>query len=370
MPGKRIDQRDSAGAPARDRRAAPAATIRARRHRRLRASGRRARRSRRCRRSTRSVRAPAPVGCVPSRPVATTRNSRAMSCAVGESGVRGGRRRTRRRGRRARRRNTSFECPVVMRERDRRSRREPLLVHPRGDEPSSTRRSGTAAVCRRRVCHSSERGANSSAQVRTMGVLQKSGRETDRQEGENHRVARACASGVVPRHRRLRSRPGLIVVRRCRRCRQRRCRRVVVGAVVLIVSMLTKYPLGVVKVLPFTVHSAGDYLAAALLIVAVRTELQQHRHRPHGVLHRRRHRRARCEPDHELPVQRQARVEPVASSHRVVQTQHREPRTLAGDSRVARSGSRRTTAPCDEPANGRPGLRRVSPGRASLYRVM
>ena len=32
--------------------------------------------------------------------------------------------------------------------------------------------------------------------------------------------------------------------------------------------MLTKYPLGVAKVLPFTVHSAGDYLAAALLIVS------------------------------------------------------------------------------------------------------
>jgi hypothetical protein len=43
---------------------------------------------------------------------------------------------------------------------------------------------------------------------------------------------------------------------------------VVVGAVVLLVSMLTRYPLGVLKVLPFTVHSAGDYLAAALLIVA------------------------------------------------------------------------------------------------------
>jgi hypothetical protein len=43
---------------------------------------------------------------------------------------------------------------------------------------------------------------------------------------------------------------------------------VVVGAVVLAVSMLTRYPLGVVKVLPFTIHSAGDYLAAALLIVA------------------------------------------------------------------------------------------------------
>jgi hypothetical protein len=41
---------------------------------------------------------------------------------------------------------------------------------------------------------------------------------------------------------------------------------VVVGATVLLVSMLTKYPLGVAKVLPFTLHSAGDYLAAALLI--------------------------------------------------------------------------------------------------------
>jgi hypothetical protein len=42
----------------------------------------------------------------------------------------------------------------------------------------------------------------------------------------------------------------------------------VVGAVVLAVSMLTRYPLGVLKVLPFPVHSAGDYLAAALLLVA------------------------------------------------------------------------------------------------------
>jgi uncharacterized membrane protein YvlD (DUF360 family) len=43
---------------------------------------------------------------------------------------------------------------------------------------------------------------------------------------------------------------------------------VVVGAVVLIVSALTRYPLGIIKVLPFTIHSAGDYLAAVLLIVA------------------------------------------------------------------------------------------------------
>src|SRR2546423_15110420 len=43
---------------------------------------------------------------------------------------------------------------------------------------------------------------------------------------------------------------------------------IVVGGVVAVVSMLTKYPLGVVKGLPFTVHSAGDYLAAQLLMVA------------------------------------------------------------------------------------------------------
>ena len=43
---------------------------------------------------------------------------------------------------------------------------------------------------------------------------------------------------------------------------------VVIGATVLIVSMFTRYPLGVAKVLPFTVHSAGDYLAAALLLLS------------------------------------------------------------------------------------------------------
>jgi hypothetical protein len=43
---------------------------------------------------------------------------------------------------------------------------------------------------------------------------------------------------------------------------------IVVGATVLVVSALTRYPLGLVKVLPFTVHSAGDYLAAALLLAA------------------------------------------------------------------------------------------------------
>ena len=43
---------------------------------------------------------------------------------------------------------------------------------------------------------------------------------------------------------------------------------IVVGATVLVVSAFTKYPLGIKKVLPFTIHSAGDYLAAVLLIAA------------------------------------------------------------------------------------------------------
>ena len=43
---------------------------------------------------------------------------------------------------------------------------------------------------------------------------------------------------------------------------------VVVGATVLVVSLLTRYPLGVVKVLPFRIHSIGDYAAAILLFVA------------------------------------------------------------------------------------------------------
>ena len=43
---------------------------------------------------------------------------------------------------------------------------------------------------------------------------------------------------------------------------------VVLGAVVLAVSLVTRYPLGAVKAVPFPVHSAGDYLGALLLIVA------------------------------------------------------------------------------------------------------
>jgi len=43
---------------------------------------------------------------------------------------------------------------------------------------------------------------------------------------------------------------------------------VVAGIVIAVVSALNRYPLGVVKVLPFTVHSVGDYLAVVLLIAA------------------------------------------------------------------------------------------------------
>src|SRR5262249_3694994 len=43
---------------------------------------------------------------------------------------------------------------------------------------------------------------------------------------------------------------------------------IVIGVVVLAVSVLTRYPLGIIKVLPFKLHSAGDYLAAALLLVS------------------------------------------------------------------------------------------------------
>jgi hypothetical protein len=43
---------------------------------------------------------------------------------------------------------------------------------------------------------------------------------------------------------------------------------VVVGATILAVSLITNYPLGAIKILPFQVHSAGDYLAAALLLAA------------------------------------------------------------------------------------------------------
>jgi len=43
---------------------------------------------------------------------------------------------------------------------------------------------------------------------------------------------------------------------------------VVLGAVLLAVSLVTRYPLGAVKAVPFPVHSAGDYLGALLLILA------------------------------------------------------------------------------------------------------
>lgn len=43
---------------------------------------------------------------------------------------------------------------------------------------------------------------------------------------------------------------------------------IVLGLVLLVVSLLTDYPLGARRVIPFKLHSAGDYLGAASLILA------------------------------------------------------------------------------------------------------
>jgi hypothetical protein len=43
---------------------------------------------------------------------------------------------------------------------------------------------------------------------------------------------------------------------------------IVLGAALLLVSMVTRYPGGLVKAVPFPVHSAGDYLGGILAIVA------------------------------------------------------------------------------------------------------
>lgn len=43
---------------------------------------------------------------------------------------------------------------------------------------------------------------------------------------------------------------------------------IVLGLVLLVVSLLTDYPLGVRRVIPFKLHAAGDYLGAGTLIVA------------------------------------------------------------------------------------------------------
>jgi hypothetical protein len=43
---------------------------------------------------------------------------------------------------------------------------------------------------------------------------------------------------------------------------------IVLGAGLVVVSLLTRYPLGVVRVIPFPVHSVGDYLGALVAILA------------------------------------------------------------------------------------------------------
>jgi hypothetical protein len=149
------------------------------------------------------------------------------------------------------------------RNRDRFAAREVLHVIHAATRDSSTSGSGTAAVCRSRATPASRRrrGSEHSAICNSIGT-------PIRQRGE-HRVVRSLAPGVAARRRRLCVGLSLIVVAVAVGAPVRAVATgVVVGAVVLVVSMLTKYPLGVAKVLPFTVHSAGDYLAAALLIVS------------------------------------------------------------------------------------------------------
>ena len=43
---------------------------------------------------------------------------------------------------------------------------------------------------------------------------------------------------------------------------------IVLGLVLLVVSLLTDYPLGVRRIIPFKLHSAGDYMGAGALIAA------------------------------------------------------------------------------------------------------
>src|SRR5688500_15680792 len=43
---------------------------------------------------------------------------------------------------------------------------------------------------------------------------------------------------------------------------------IALGAVLLLVSLLTRYPLGVLRVIPFPVHSFGDYLGGIAAVVA------------------------------------------------------------------------------------------------------
>jgi hypothetical protein len=43
---------------------------------------------------------------------------------------------------------------------------------------------------------------------------------------------------------------------------------IVLGAGLIVVSLFTRYPLGAIRVIPFPVHSFGDYLGGALAILA------------------------------------------------------------------------------------------------------
>jgi len=43
---------------------------------------------------------------------------------------------------------------------------------------------------------------------------------------------------------------------------------IVLGAALILVSLITRYPGGLIKAVPFPLHSAGDYLGGILAIVA------------------------------------------------------------------------------------------------------
>jgi hypothetical protein len=43
---------------------------------------------------------------------------------------------------------------------------------------------------------------------------------------------------------------------------------IVLGAALILVSLLTRYPLGAVRVIPFPIHSAGDYLGGIAAVLA------------------------------------------------------------------------------------------------------
>src|SRR5262245_47998145 len=186
-----------------------------------------------------------------------------MSCAVGERGVRGGRRNASVRSPRVTR-NTSFECPVVMRAT---SSGTPGAM----PAPSSHFASGSGST---RGARASAIAAQSDARpvIRAVARLRRTRRSTHSHASDpGHKEPSMSLVRFLPAwfHAIADYAVGItliVVAVAVGGSGIAVATGVVVGAVVLLVSMLTRYPLGIAKVLPFTLHSAGDYLAAALLV--------------------------------------------------------------------------------------------------------